>query len=172
MAGLEDVFRSAAPGGNIGKPLLLALGALLASGALFRRQAENAGTQSIPAGSTPASTPAQPPAQTPAGSAPASSTAGSAGGLLSGLGGLLDKLHQGGLSSATNSWVGHGPNQQVSANQLSEALGPDVIKKLAQESGLSEDELAKQLSQSLPGLVDRLTPHGRLPTVAELSQIV
>lgn len=161
MAGLEDVFRSAAPGGNIGKPLLLALGALLASGALFRRHAENAPTQ--PTQSIPPSTPA---------STPEPTHAGSPGGLLSGLGGLLDKLHQGGLSNETNSWVGHGQNQQVSANQLSTALGPDVIKKLAQESGLSEDELAKQLSQALPGLVDRLTPHGRLPTAAELSQIL
>ena len=36
MAGLEDKIRSSAPGGNIGKPLLLALLALLAWGALFR----------------------------------------------------------------------------------------------------------------------------------------
>ena len=35
MAGLEDMIRSSAPGGNIGKPLMLALLALLASGALF-----------------------------------------------------------------------------------------------------------------------------------------
>jgi len=32
MAGLEDVFRSAVPGGNIAKPLMLALMGLLASG--------------------------------------------------------------------------------------------------------------------------------------------
>jgi hypothetical protein len=32
MAGLEDRVRSAVPGGNIGKPLMLALLALLASG--------------------------------------------------------------------------------------------------------------------------------------------
>ena len=36
MAGLEDLIRSSAPGGSIGKPLMLALLALLASGALFR----------------------------------------------------------------------------------------------------------------------------------------
>jgi uncharacterized protein YidB (DUF937 family) len=31
--------------------------------------------------------------------------------------------------------------------------------------------VGKQLSQVLPGLVDKLTPNGRLPTVAELSQM-
>jgi hypothetical protein len=29
MAGLQDMIRSSAPGGNIGKPLMIALGALL-----------------------------------------------------------------------------------------------------------------------------------------------
>ena len=41
---------------------------------------------------------------------------------------------------------------------------------LAQKSGLSEEEITKQLSQVLPGLVDKLTPQGRLPTVTELSK--
>jgi len=149
MAGLDDMIRSAVPGGNIGKPLLIALGALLASGALFRGGAQ----QSQSPGSQPQST-------------------GSAGGLLSGLGGLLDKLQQGGLSHATNSWVGNGQNQTVSSNQLSSALGPDIIKALAQQSGLSEEDVGKHLSQVLPGLVDKLTPNGRLPTVAELSQMM
>jgi uncharacterized protein YidB (DUF937 family) len=36
--------------------------------------------------------------------------------------------------------------------------------------GLSEEELTKQLSQILPGVVDKLTPQGRLPTMAELSE--
>jgi uncharacterized protein YidB (DUF937 family) len=150
MAGLENMIGSSVPGGNIGKPLMIALGALLASGALFRQS----GAQQS------ASTPSQ----------PASNE--SAGGLLAGLGGLLDKLQQGGLSNVTNSWVGNGQNQPVPPNQLGSALGPNVIKTLAQQSGLSEDELTKQLSQVLPGVVDKLTPNGRLPTVAELSHML
>jgi uncharacterized protein YidB (DUF937 family) len=67
-----------------------------------------------------------------------------------------------------NSWVGSGQNQPVSPGQLGSALGPSIIKMLAQKSGLSEEELTKQLSQVLPGVVD--TPNGRLPTMAELSQ--
>jgi uncharacterized protein YidB (DUF937 family) len=149
MADLENVIRSSVPGGSIGKPLMLALGALLASGVLFRGSG---------AGQT-ASAPSQP-----------TSGEGS-GGLLGGLGGLLNKLQQGGLGSAANSWVGSGQNQPVSPGQLGSALGPSIIKMLAQQSGLSEDELTKQLSQVLPGVVDKLTPNGRLPTAAELSQM-
>ena len=150
MAGLSDLIRSAFPGGNIGKPLILALGALLASGVLTR------GGAAQPAG---------------AGSQPATDT-NDAGGLLGGLGGLLNKLEQGGLGNATNSWVGPGQNQQVSPGQLGSALGPNIIKTLSQMTGLSEDELTKQLSQGLPSIVNTLTPNGRLPTVAELSKMI
>jgi uncharacterized protein YidB (DUF937 family) len=150
MSGLEDMIRSSAPGGSVGKPLMLALGALLASGVLFRGGA----------------------AQQSANAAPQAGSSEGAGGLLAGLGGLLNKLQQGGLGNATDSWVGNGQNQPVPPNQLGSALGPDVIKSLAQRSGLSEDELTQQLSQVLPGVVDKLTPAGRLPTAAELARMV
>jgi len=147
MPGLEDMIRSSVPGGNIGKPLMLALAALLASGALFRGGAG----QTASAGSQP--------------------TSDEGGGLLGGLGGLLNKLQQGGLGNATNSWVGSGQNQPVSPGQIGSALGPNIIKTLAQQTGISEDELTKQLSQVLPGVVDKLTPNGRLPTMAELAKL-
>ena len=148
MARSEDVIQKAVPGG-IGKPLILALLALLASGALFGRGSKEGsaikGSQAAPDEG--------------------------AGGLLGGLGGLVDKLQKGGLGNLVNSWIGPGQNQPVSPNQLGPALGPDIIKTLAQRSGLSEEELTRQLSQVLPGLVDKLTPNGRLPTLAELSQL-
>jgi uncharacterized protein YidB (DUF937 family) len=149
MAGLEDMIRSSAPGGNVGKPLMLALLALLASGALFGRgdAAPSAKQESQP-----------------------TSNEGT-GGLLGGLGGLLDKLQKGGLGTTANSWVGSGQNQPVSPGQLGSALGPDIIKTLAERSGLSEEEITKHLSQVLPGVVDKLTPQGRLPTLAELSEM-
>ncbi len=150
MAGLEDTIRSSVPGGNIAKPLLLALVALLASGALFKGTGAKA-----PGQPTPQPTPEQ-----------------GAGGLLAGLGGLLTTLEKGGLGNVINSWVNAGPNQPVSPNQLGSALGPDIIKVLAQRSGLSEDEVARQLSQALPDVVDKLTPSGRLPTLSELSRMV
>ena len=80
-------------------------------------------------------------------------------------------LQKGGLGDTANSWVGSGQNKPVSPGQLGPALGPDIIKTLAQRSGLSEEEITKQLSQALPGIVDRLTPQGRLPTLAELSDL-
>jgi uncharacterized protein YidB (DUF937 family) len=150
MAGLNDVIRSAFPGGNVAKPLLLALGALLASGVLTKGSA----------GQT-ASAGAQPTTDT-----------NDAGGMLGGLGGLLNKLEQGGLGDQTKSWVGSGQNQPVSPSQLGQALGPNIIKTLSQMTGVSEDQLTKQLSQGIPVIVNTLTPNGRLPTVAELSKMM
>ena len=150
MAGLNDVIRSAFPGGSVGKPLMLALGALLASGVLTR----GSGGQTASAGSQPATDTTD------------------AGGLLGGLGGLLNKLQQGGVGNQANSWVGSGQNQPVSPGQLGSALGPGIIKTLSQLTGVSEDELTKQLSQGMPVIVNQLTPNGRLPTVAELSKMM
>ena len=39
----------------------------------------------------------------------------------------------------------------------------------ATKTGMSEQELTAQLSQALPGFVDKLTPQGRLPTHEELA---
>jgi len=92
--------------------------------------------------------------------------------MLGGLGGLLNKLEQGGLGDQTKSWVGSGQNQPVSPSQLGQALGPNIIKTLSQMTGVSEDQLTKQLSQRIPVIVNTLTPNARLPTVAELSKIM
>ena len=92
--------------------------------------------------------------------------------ILGGLGGLLNKLEQGGLGDQTKSWVGSGQNQPVSPSQLGQALGPSILKTVSQLTGLSEYDLTKQLSQVLPGDVNGLTPNGRLPTVAELSKMI
>ena len=149
MAGLNDMIRSSAPGGSIAKPLMLALGALLATNVLFGGRGQTASASAQP--TTDTSDP---------------------GGLLGGLGGLVNKLQQGGLGDVVNSWVGSGQNQPVSPGQLGSALGPGVIKTLSQITGVSEADLSKQLSQVLPGVVNSLTPNGRLPTVAELSKMM
>jgi uncharacterized protein YidB (DUF937 family) len=162
MGMLDDVLGSSLPkGSGLAKPLMIAFAALLASGALTRGvSGSGPSTGSAPVG------PGGPSASgTPAGDAESGS-----GGLLSGLGGLLSRFQQSGQGDVINSWIGSGQNQPISPSQLGTALGPDIIKTLAERTGLSEAEIASHLSQLLPGVVDKLTPNGRLPTIAELSQ--
>jgi len=87
------------------------------------------------------------------------------------LGGLLGTLEQSGLGDVAKSWVGNGQNQPISPGSLGSALGPSIVKTLAEKTGMSEQEVTAQLSQVLPGFVDKLTPQGRLPTQDELSRL-
>ena len=76
---------NAVPGGSISKPLILALLALVASGALF------GGGDQAPAPTKPG------------GPRPSADEGG--GGLLEGLGGLLDRFRQSGQGKTADSWV-------------------------------------------------------------------
>ena len=94
----------------------------------------------------------------------AGATQGGLGDLLrSGLGELVDRFKQSGKGDVAQSWVNHGPNQDIAPHDLRAAIGPDVLEALAQRTGLDEDELLTRLSQQLPSAVDRYTPDGRLP---------
>jgi uncharacterized protein YidB (DUF937 family) len=147
MGFLDNAVNKSVPqGSSLAKPLLLAFGALLASGALSRKQAP-----------TPA--PGTSPAADP-----------QAGGLLGGLGGLLEKFQQSGHGDVAKSWVGSGQNQPISPGQLSSALGPSLIKTLAEKTGMSEQDVTAQLSNILPAFVDKLTPQGRVPTHDEIAR--
>jgi len=80
-----------------------------------------------------------------------------------GLSGILAKLQQGGLGDAAASWVGTGANQPVSADALGGALGPDLMGMIARQLGGNQQQAAGTLADLLPGLIDQLTPQGRLP---------
>lgn len=81
-----------------------------------------------------------------------------------GLGDLIGRFTQGGLGDVIGSWIGHGQNQPVSADQISNVLGSDAIGKIAAQLGLSHGEAAGQLSQMLPEVINRLTPDGQAPS--------
>ena len=87
-----------------------------------------------------------------------------AGGLLTGgLGELLEKFKQNGHGDTAQSWVNNGPNKEISPPELKQAIGPDVLAALEQQTGLSQQELLARLSRELPGAVDKYTPDGQLP---------
>ena len=86
------------------------------------------------------------------------------GGLLSGgIGELLERFNQNGQGEAAQSWINSGPNKDISPPQLKQAIGSDVLEKLEQQTGLSQEELLARLSRELPTAVDNYTPEGRLP---------
>lgn len=79
-----------------------------------------------------------------------------------GLDGLLAKLNQGGLGEAVSSWLGKGQNIPVTAEQITKALGNPQIAAVAKQFGIEPQQVSSLVAQNLPGLVDKLSPEGKL----------
>jgi uncharacterized protein YidB (DUF937 family) len=63
-----------------------------------------------------------------------------------------------------------GPNKPIAPAQLEQAIGPDVLETLSQQTGLSREELLSRLSKNLPDAIDKYTPEGRIPSPADFSR--
>lgn len=80
-----------------------------------------------------------------------------------GVQGIVQQFESKGFGPTVRSWVGTGANQPISAEQLHQALGPELIQQLAAKTGLPVAELTQKLAQILPQAVDRMTPDGVIP---------
>ena len=78
------------------------------------------------------------------------------------MGGIVEKLKQGGLGDQVSSWLGDGDNAPVSADQLTNALGADKMGEMASKLGMDSGSAAETLSQAMPGLMDKLSSGGNL----------
>ena len=72
-------------------------------------------------------------------------------------------FQQAGLDNVLSSWLGSGPNQAISGDQLSNVLGSGPLGQIAAQLGVGPGAAAGQLAQVLPGLVDQLSPKGEAP---------
>lgn len=182
--------KSPIPGGSLAKPVLVALGALLVGRMLSGKHDEPEQQQAI-----------EPPVQPQSGEQGASggligAVLGGLGGLLAnagaaasapspsvgntglggilggGLGGLLDQLSQAGHGSKVDTWLGEGENSAIEPDQLGSAIGQKTLSEIAAQAGINEQELLAQLSQVLPGIVDKLTANGKVPDTQEIAQFL
>jgi uncharacterized protein YidB (DUF937 family) len=97
--------------------------------------------------------------------------AGAGSVLSSGLGNLIKDLQSNGQGHVAQSWLANGPNQPIAPESLEAAAGAGTLDALAKQTGMNRDELLAGLSQQLPGLVDHLTPDGRVPTPEEAQRM-
>lgn len=178
MGMFDDALKKSVPGGNITKPLVIAAGALILAkwlgggkeaaapaGADGRRADEimpPGGSGQLPSPSgAPRSGQPQPVDINNPGST-------SDDGLSGGLGGLIERLRKGGLQKEADSWVGTGQNQPAEPGKLGAAIGQMTIKEIAEKAGTTEEDIVDILTQTLPELVNHLTPNGRVPTQQEV----
>jgi uncharacterized protein YidB (DUF937 family) len=94
---------------------------------------------------------------------------GMGGGMAGGLGGLLASFQGAGLGHIAQSWVGNGPNQSVSPQQLQSVFGEQQVQSMASQSGMAPTDFLSQLSQHLPNAVNGMTPNGQLPDEGSVS---
>ncbi|WP_270938579.1 YidB family protein, partial [Falsiroseomonas oryzae] len=80
-----------------------------------------------------------------------------------GLASLTEQLRGAGLGDRVDSWVGPGANRDIDPRELARAIPPEAMDDIERHTGLGRDEVLSELSRGLPGMVDRLTPRGRMP---------
>jgi uncharacterized protein YidB (DUF937 family) len=84
-----------------------------------------------------------------------------------GMGAVLDKFRQKGMTRQTQSWVDPGENQAIDEQGVEQVVGQDELRQMAQRLGVPEQEVAQAFAEIMPEMVDKLTPEGRLPQQAD-----
>jgi uncharacterized protein YidB (DUF937 family) len=80
-----------------------------------------------------------------------------------GLNAIVAKLQQAGLGGQVSSWLGNGQNLPITADQIKQVLGSDVVRQLAAKYNIPVDQISEVLAHQLPVAVDQASPNGKLP---------
>jgi len=78
------------------------------------------------------------------------------------IGGMVEGLKAKGLGGVADSWLGDGENEEISADQLKDALGEEQVAEAAAKLGTDEGSLLDGLKDTLPQLVDKASSGGSL----------
>lgn len=89
-----------------------------------------------------------------------------------GLSALVEQFTKAGHGAKAASWVGTGPNEELTGEEVVKALGPEKVDEAARKAGLSHDEAANELAGAIPKVVNELTPEGKVPEREMLDELV
>jgi uncharacterized protein YidB (DUF937 family) len=60
--------------------------------------------------------------------------------------------------------------EQTKRFLLASFMSPEIVQELSQHTGQQPQDVLAELSKSLPDVVNKLTPDGRLPTESEAAK--
>lgn len=80
--------------------------------------------------------------------------------------GFLQSFREQGLGDTVDSWLGHGPNQPISAAQLEGVLGTETLDHMSARLGVPAATVSGAAAAILPDAVNELSEHGDLPASA------
>ncbi|MFD4912629.1 YidB family protein [Streptomyces virginiae] len=82
-------------------------------------------------------------------------------------------LADAGLEPQLRSWVDSGPNEPVTAEQITQAVGKDELARTAESLGRAPGDLAADIALALPQLIDMASPDGSAGLVqAKVNNVV
>ena len=76
---------------------------------------------------------------------------------------LKQKFEASGLGDKVQSWIGTGENEPATAEDIKKTIDPDQLQSAADKAGVDVDTAAQNMAEVLPGVVDKMTPEGRVP---------
>lgn len=82
---------------------------------------------------------------------------------MGGINGVLNMFRRQGLGRQADSWVGTGPNDKISGQQVEDVFGSAQINGIASKLGITTEQAGSGMAQLLPELINQFTPEGRIP---------
>jgi uncharacterized protein YidB (DUF937 family) len=76
---------------------------------------------------------------------------------------ITQKFRESGMDEQVSSWISKSQNLPVVGDQIERALGNDTVAGIAAKLGISQDQAADELAETVPEVVDEMTPEGQLP---------
>lgn len=83
-----------------------------------------------------------------------------------GIGGFIDRFRAAGLGSQVASWLGRTDGAVLTAPQVEQALGSNVLGSIASRLGLTTGVVGTTIGYLLPKVIGQMTPGGAIPTAA------
>ncbi len=78
------------------------------------------------------------------------------------LAGLSSMLEQNGLGEQVKSWLGDGENQEISAEQLKDAIGEEKVAEVASDMGVEAGDALESLRSALPNILNNASEGGSI----------
>lgn len=82
---------------------------------------------------------------------------------MGGISSVLNMFRRQGLGRQADSWVGTGPNDKISGQQVENVFGSAQINGIASKLGITTEQACSGIAQLLPELINQFTPEGRIP---------
>lgn len=80
---------------------------------------------------------------------------------------LVNMFKSSGLGDQVQSWLSTGANQPVQGADITKVLGQERMAQIAQTLGVDPQQASHQLAETLPNLIDKISPNGELPQGAD-----